>query len=84
MKIFLANCNLSPQAQQSYESAIKQAKDLHDTAAAPPSVISEYEVWEANWCRCAQELGQWETLSDFGRSQNGANPFLGEGEGSGE
>ena len=47
--------------------------------AAPPAVISEYEVWEDRWCCCAQELGQWETLSDFGKSQNGANPFLGEG-----
>ena len=27
--------------------------------------------------RCARELGQWETLNDFGKSQNGASPFLG-------
>ena len=66
------------QAQVAYESAIKQARDLHNTSqAAPPSILSEYQVWEEHWCHCAQELGQWDTLNDFGKSQNGANPFLG-------
>ena len=27
--------------------------------------------------RCSRELGHWETLNDFGKSQNGASPFLG-------
>ena len=51
-------------------------------AAAPPSVLSEYQLWEDHWCRCAQELGQWDTLNDFGKSQDGANPFLGEKSGA--
>ena len=66
-----------PQAQEAYEGVIKQARELHNMAAAPPTILSEYKLWEEHWCRCAQELGQWDTLNEFGKSQNGANPFLG-------
>lgn len=63
-------------AQESYERAIQRARDYHSIAPAPPSILPEYKLWEEHWCRCARELGQWETLNDFGKSQNGANPFL--------
>ncbi len=57
---------------------MRQARELHNTAPAPPSIVPEYKVWEEHWCRCSKELGHWETLNDFGKSQNGINPFLGE------
>ena len=63
-------------AQESYEDAIQRARDYHKTNPAPPSVLPEYKLWEEHWCRCARELGQWEMLNDFGKSQNGTNPFL--------
>ena len=69
---------LFEQAQESYESVIGRARDLHNISTAPPSVLPEYKLWEDHWCRCARELGQWDTLNEFGKSQNGANPFLGE------
>ena len=27
--------------------------------------------------RCARELGQWDTLTEFGKAHAGTNPFLG-------
>lgn len=47
-------------------------------AAAPPTVLPEYKLWEEHWCRCSHELGQWDTLNEFGKSHNGAKPFLGQ------
>ncbi|XP_064401908.1 transformation/transcription domain-associated protein-like isoform X2 [Halichondria panicea] len=67
---------LFEQAQETYEQVIKQARELHNSAPAPPSILPEYKVWEEHWCRCSKELGHWETLNDFGKSQNGINPFL--------
>ena len=63
-------------AQETYESVIQKARDYHNVSSAPPSVFPEYKLWEDHWCRCARELGQWDTLNDFGKAQNGANPFL--------
>lgn len=63
-------------AQESYEEAIQRARDFHNTASAPPAILPEYKLWEEHWCRCARELSQWETLNDFGKSQNGTSPFL--------
>ena len=58
--------------------AIKRARELHNMAAAPPTIFPEYKLWEEHWSRCCKELGQWDSLNEFGKSQNGANPFLGE------
>ena len=58
--------------------AIKRARELHNMAAAPPTVLPEYKLWEEHWCRCSHELGQWDTLNEFGKSHNGAKPFLGQ------
>ena len=63
----------------SHFQAIKRARDLHNMSAAPPSVLPEYKLWEEHWCRCSHELGQWDTLNEFGKAHNGAKPFLGEG-----
>ena len=71
-KCMLIITNLS-----SFFQAIKRARELHNMSAAPPSVLPEYKLWEEHWCRCSHELGQWEMLNDFGKSQNGAKPFLG-------
>ena len=56
---------------------IKQARDLHNVSSAPPTILPEYKLWEEHWCRCSRELGQWEILNEFGKSQDGASPFLG-------
>ena len=123
------------QAQESYEQAMKRARDLHNVGPAPFSIIPEYKLWEDHWCkyvtffflyfclsffsshpnmcfimlssfhfpslsllscspfsltllchspsslpnllRCARELGQWDTLTEFGKAHAGTNPFLG-------
>ena len=64
------------QSQLYYEKAIKRARELHNTAAAPPTMILEYKLWEEHWCRCCQELGQWDVLTEFGKMQSGGAPFL--------
>ncbi|KAL5497639.1 hypothetical protein EMCRGX_G014148 [Ephydatia muelleri] len=64
------------QSQLYYEKAIKRAREMHNIAAAPPTMILEYKLWEEHWCRCCQELGQWDVLTEFGRMQTGGAPFL--------
>ena len=44
-------------AQESYEQAMKRARELHNVGPAPPSVIREYKIWEEHWCRCVQDVG---------------------------
>ena len=48
-----------------------------NVSVAPPTVLPEYKLWEDHWCHCSHELGQWYTLNDFVKAQNGASPFLG-------
>ena len=45
------------QAQVYYEKAMKRARDQHNVATAPPSMILEYKLWEDHWCRCVCVLG---------------------------
>ena len=42
------------QAQESYEKAMKRARDYHNIGPAPPSVVTEYKLWEEHWCRYIQ------------------------------
>ena len=39
------------QAQESYEQAMKRARDLHNVGPAPFSIIPEYKLWEDHWCK---------------------------------
>ena len=70
--------NMHFTSNSSIPQAIKRARELHNMAAAPPTVLPEYKLWEEHWCRCSHELGQWDTLNEFGKSHNGAKPFLGQ------
>lgn len=38
-------------AQESYEKGMKQARELHNIGPAPPSVVTEYKLWEEHWSR---------------------------------
>ena len=44
------------QAQESYEQAMKRARDLHNVGPAPFSIIPEYKLWEDHWCKYATSL----------------------------
>ena len=65
------------QAKATYEGVVSRARAMHNYAPAPPNVISEYKLWEQHWMKCAHELGQWDVLTDFGKSLGGTNPFPG-------
>ena len=75
---FLKSCIILFDINFPSYQAIKRARDLHNVSVAPPTVLPEYKLWEEHWCRCSHELGQWDTLNEFGKAQNGANPFLGQ------
>lgn len=53
---------------------MSQGRELHDHGSAPLTVLSEYKLWESHWIRCAQELGQWDAVVEFGKVA-GNNPF---------
>ena len=53
---------------------MSQGRELHTHGSAPLTVLSEYKLWENHWIRCAQELGQWDTVVEFGKAA-GNNPF---------
>lgn len=75
--IWYENQGYYEQAKGTYESVINRAREMHNYAPAPPAVISEYKLWEQHWMKCAHELGQWDVLTEFGKSLGGANPFPG-------
>ena len=37
--------------QETFEKAIRRARELHNVSTAPPSVLPEYKLWEEHWCR---------------------------------
>lgn len=51
-------------AQQLYESA-----QVKTRANALPYLESEYSLWEDGWIYCAQELQQWEILTDIAHDE---------------
>ena len=51
-----------------------QGRELHNQGTAPLAVLPEYKLWESHWIRCAQELGQWDAVVEFGKAA-GNNPF---------
>ena len=77
MAIWYENQGYYEQAKATYEGVVNRAKAMHNYAPAPPTVISEYKLWEQHWMKCAHELGQWDVLTEFGKSLGGANPFPG-------
>ncbi|KAM4631836.1 transformation/transcription domain-associated protein isoform 1-T1 [Discoglossus pictus] len=64
------------QAQETYEKAMDKAKKEHERSNASPAVFPEYQLWEDHWIRCAKELNQWESLTDYGQSKGHVNPYL--------
>lgn len=77
MAIWYENQGYYEQAKATYEGVVNRARAMHNYAPAPPTVISEYKLWEQHWMKCAHELGQWDVLTEFGKSLGGANPFPG-------
>lgn len=77
MAIWYENQGFYEQAKTAYENVISRAREMHNYAPAPPSMLSEYKLWEQHWMKCAHELGQWDVLTDFGKSLGGVNPFPG-------
>ena len=77
MAIWYENQGYYEQAKATYEGVVSRARVMHNYAPAPPTVISEYKLWEQHWMKCAHELGQWDVLTEFGKSLGGANPFPG-------
>ena len=77
MAIWYENQGYYEQAKATYEGVVSRARTMHNYAPAPPNVISEYKLWEQHWMKCAHELGQWDVLTDFGKSLGGTNPFPG-------
>jgi len=75
--LWYENQGLFEQAKANYEGVINRARDMHNYAPAPPTIISEYKLWESHWMKCAHELGQWDVLTEFGKSLGAANPFPG-------
>jgi len=75
--IWYENQGLFEEAKSNYESVIGRARDMHNYSPAPPTIISEYKLWESHWMKCAHELGQWDVLTEFGKSLGAANPFPG-------
>jgi len=67
---------LFEQAQTSYEAAMAKAKDQCNSGRLDPRLLSEYQLWEDRWVRCAKELGQWDILMEFGKSKAASNPFV--------
>ena len=53
---------------------MKAARELHTKGPAPSSILSEYKLWEMEWINCVQELGQWDSVIEFGKTV-GNNPF---------
>ena len=50
--------------QAAYEIPREQIQGIQQ--AAEP----EKKIWEETWLNCARHLGQWDLISEFGRSQN--------------
>jgi len=63
-------------AQTSYEGAMSKARDQNNNGRLDPRLLSEYQLWENRWVRCAKELGQWDILIEFGKTKAQSNPFI--------
>lgn len=63
-------------AQTSYEGAMTKARDHSNSGKLDPRLLSEYQLWEDRWMRCAKELGQWDILIEFGKTKAQSNPFI--------
>ncbi|XP_015774341.1 PREDICTED: transformation/transcription domain-associated protein-like [Acropora digitifera] len=65
------------QAQSTYELVMSKAREEHNRSPANPQLTSEYNLWEQHWISCSKELGQWDLLTEFGKTKGHTNPFLG-------
>lgn len=63
-------------AQTSYEGAMAKARDQNNSGRLDPRLLSEYQLWENRWVRCAKELGQWDVLIEFGKTKAQSNQFI--------
>ncbi|XP_065666832.1 transformation/transcription domain-associated protein isoform X3 [Hydra vulgaris] len=63
-------------AQTSYESAMSKAREQSNNSRLDPRLLSEYQLWEDRWVRCAKELGQWDVLIEFGKSKAQSNDLI--------
>ncbi|XP_074624680.1 transformation/transcription domain-associated protein-like isoform X2 [Acropora palmata] len=64
------------QAQSTYELVMSKAREEHNRSPANPQLTSEYNLWEQHWISCSKELGQWDLLTEFGKTKGHTNPFL--------
>jgi len=64
------------QSQAAYESVMGKSRLEYNSTPAPPTLRSEYKLWEDRWIRCSKELNQWDTLLDYGHSRGSASPML--------
>ncbi|KAB7505950.1 Transformation/transcription domain-associated protein [Armadillidium nasatum] len=64
------------QAQATYELVMTKARADIAIRPAPIRLMSEMDLWEKHWIRCAKELNQWELTLEYGRSNAGSDPLL--------
>ena len=64
------------QAQGAYELAMSKYRSDVTNKPVPSSAIQEVKLWEDHWLRCSKDLNQWETLMEYGGSNNINNPAL--------
>lgn len=55
---------------------MSKARDQSNNGRLDPRLLSEYQLWEERWVRCAKELGQWDILIEFGKTKAQSNPFI--------
>ena len=53
---------------------MSEAMELQKEGSIPSALLPEYNVWETHWVKCAQELGNWEAVVEFGKTV-GNDPF---------
>ena len=63
--------------QGAYELAMtKYRNDYSQGHPSPMSIQQEVKLWEEHWLRGSKELNQWETLSEYANTKDGANPSI--------
>ena len=63
--------------QGAYELAMtKYRNDYSAGHPSPMSIQQEVKLWEEHWLRGSRELNQWETLSEYANTKDGANPSI--------
>ena len=54
----------------------KYRNDYSAGHPSPMSIQQEVKLWEEHWLRGSRELNQWETLSEYANTKDGANPSI--------